>query len=169
MAISNSSLREGITKSFDNADRYFKDATLLNKNNAFESSILLAMLSFEESGKTMMLIDYFKQHKTLTSKIWKKDFCNHVTKNLACHKLLWQRNGSPQGFEDEQKDTSKFQFDWKNAFTYVGFDFHNKEWDSPLSPESFMKGNVLYFSSAALSQARQALDLAKEQLATLDV
>jgi len=108
-----------------------------------------------------MLIDYFKHNKTLTSKIWKKYFCNHVIKNLACHERLWQKNGAPQGFEDEQKDTSKFQFDWKNAFTYVNFDFNNKKWDSSLSPQSFMKGSVEYFSCAGLSQSRQALDLAR--------
>jgi len=137
--------QEGIMKSINNAQRYFGDALFLYKHGNFESSILLSMLSYEESGKTIMLVNYAKNEQAISKTIWRKEFCSHIKKNLACLKLIWQEVNISERFEGQRASTSKFQQDWKNVFTYVDYDFENGKWTSPLNPETFRGGKASHF------------------------
>lgn len=59
--IPSSKLDEGIDKSIENATRYLNDALFLYQNMRYQSSILLSMLSYEETGKALLLMDYKKK------------------------------------------------------------------------------------------------------------
>ena len=56
---------EGIKKSIENANGYFEDALFLYKNKRYQSSILLSMLSYEEFGKALLLMDYKSKEKEI--------------------------------------------------------------------------------------------------------
>jgi AbiV family abortive infection protein len=165
-----SKLEEGIQKSFENASRYLDDALFLFRNKKYQSSILLSMLSYEESGKTMMLIDYKEQKKKITKTQWIKKFCSHTTKNLTSLRAIWQEADLTSLFPDQDIHMSKFQQDWKDVFTYVDYDFENLKWTSPLSPESFFyyfsANSVRSFCISAMSQASEALKLAMKKVET---
>lgn len=155
---------EGIQKSLENAGRYLEDAVLLFDNERYQSSILLSMLSYEESGKTMMLMDYRDKKKEITKTQWTKRFCSHTMKNLTSLRAIWQEAGMAPLFPDQDLHMSKFQQDWKDVFTYVDYDYENLKWTSPLSPESFGIRSAKSFCLSAVSQASEALELAMKKL-----
>jgi len=159
-----SKLEEGIQKSLGNAGRYLEDALFLYRNKRYQSSILLSMLSYEESGKTMMLVDYRDKEKEITKTQWTKKFCSHTMKNLTSLRAIWQKAGMTSRIPDQDLYMSKFKQDWKDVFTYVDYDYENLKWTSPLSPESFFyyfsATSVRSFCTSAMSQAGEALELA---------
>ena len=161
-------VEEGIQKSLENAGRYLEDAVFLFHNERYQSSILLSMLSYEESGKTMMLINYRDRKKEITKSQWTKKFCRHTIKNLASLRAIWQESKVTPIFLDQDVHLSKFQQDWKNVFTYVDYDFENLKWTSPLSPESFFYyfsgTSVRSFCISAMSQAGEALKVAMKKV-----
>jgi AbiV family abortive infection protein len=170
-SISLNELDEGIEKSIENASRYLNDALFLSKHEKYQSSILLSMLSYEESGKTMMLVDYKDRKKEITKTQWTKKFCSHTMKNLTSLRAIWQKAGMSSRFSDQDLYMSKFQQDWKNVFTYVDYDYENLKWTSPLSPESFFyyfsATSVRSFCISAMSQASEALELAMKKVKKL--
>lgn len=133
------------------------------------------MLSYEESGKTMMLMDYRDKRKEITKTQWIKKFCSHTMKNLASLRAIWRDSGYVSPILDSEIFHAKFQQDWKNVFTYVDYDFENLKWTSPLSPESFFyyfsAKSVRSFCISAMSQAGEALEMAMKivKKASLDV
>lgn len=158
---------EGIQKSLENAGRYLEDALFLFRNKKYQSSILLSMLSYEESGKTMMLIDYRNREEEITKSQWIKKFCNHTMKNLTSLRAIWQEVGMTSLFQGHDVRLSKFQQDWKNVFTYVDYDFENQKWTSPLSPKSFGMKSAKSFCISAMSQASKSLELAMKKVEVL--
>jgi AbiV family abortive infection protein len=161
-------LEEGIQKSLENANRYLKDALFLFQNRRYQSSILLSMLSYEEAGKAMMLMDYRDKTKEITRTQWAKKFCSHTIKNLTSLRAIWQEAEITAIYPDQDLHMSKFQQDWKDVFTYVDYDFENLKWTSPLSPESFMyyhsETSLKSFCTSATSQAGKALELAMKKI-----
>jgi len=121
------------------------------------------MLSYEESGKVMMLLDYKEKKKEITKTQWAKKFCSHTIKNLTSLRAIWQKAGVSLRFPDQDLHMSKFKQDWKNVFTYVDYDFKNLKWTSPTSPETFFyhytKNSVRSFCMSAMSQAGKTLEL----------
>jgi AbiV family abortive infection protein len=157
-------LEEGIQRSLENASRYLEDALFLFRNKRYQSSILLSMLSYEESGKTMMLMDYKGKSKEITKTQWAKKFCCHTMKNLTSLRAIWQEAGIAPRFPNHDLHMSRFQQDWKDVFTYVDYDYENLKWTTPLSPKSFGVTSVKSFCVSAMSQAGKALELAKEKV-----
>lgn len=152
-------LNEGLQKAVDNSTRYLNDALLLYENKRFSSCFLISMLSFEESGKALLLIAAIAKKQSITSKQWRKDFCNHCKKNLVSIKSTWEDAHFTSRFPDWDKHLANFDFEWKNAFTYVDYDFGVNKWISPTAPESFGAKNDEHFASTAMSRAAKALQI----------
>jgi len=150
-------LGEGIQKSIDNASRYLQDAVFLHQNKRYQSSILLSMLSYEEAGKALLLMDYEKKKKLVTRRQWKRKFCNHKRKNLVSIRAIWQDAGYVSRIPDSDVWQAKFDVDWKNVFTYTDYDFENLKWTSPMISKTFGIGDVEQFSHNAMSHAADAL------------
>jgi len=152
-----SELDEGIEKSVENASRYLNDALFLFQHKKYQSSILLSMLSFEESGKALLLMNYRKDKREITKTQWIKKFCSHTIKNLVSRRAIWQDTGFTPHFPDWDKILSKFDQEWKHVFTYVDYDFRNQKWTTPLTPKDFGVTNAKSFCTSAMSQASEAL------------
>ena len=118
--IPSSKLDEGIDKSIENATRYLNDALFLYQNMRYQSSVLLSMLSYEETGKALLLMDY-KKKKEITMRQWKKKFCSHKIKNLVSIRTIWQDAGFVSKIPNWDVRLSKFDVDWKNIFTYADY------------------------------------------------
>jgi len=151
-------LDEGIQVAIDNAAEYLKDAVFLDNNKRHSSSILLSMLSYEESGKALLLMDYKSKGKPVTKNQWKKKFCNHKTKNLISLSAIWQDAGYISDLADSDISMSKFDVDWKNVFTYADYDFENEKWTDPNEPSSFRGGSAESFSLSSMRRASAALE-----------
>jgi len=149
---------EGIEKSVENASRYLNDALFLFQHKRYQSSILLSMLSYEESGKTLLLIDHKMQKKEITKTQWITKFCSHTIKNIASRTTIWQDVGFTPRFPDWDKILAKFDQEWKHVFTYVDYDFRNQKWTTPLIPKTFGANNVESFCTNAMSHAKEALE-----------
>lgn len=162
-----SELDEGIEKSVENSSRYLRDALFLFKHKRYQSSILLSMLSYEESGKALLAMNYKIKNKEITKKQWFNDFCSHTIKNLTSRRRIWQDAGFYPRIEDWDKTLAKFDQEWKSVFTYVDYDFRNKKWTTPLFPkvfgvtgiESFCKNAVLHASKALESVIRRLYEI----------
>jgi len=149
-------LDEGIQKSVENASRYLSDAKFLYRNRRYQSSILLSMLSFEEAGKALLLMDYKAKKKQITKKQWIKKFCSHQMKHLVSLRAIWL----DAGFDfvvGGDVSLSRFNVDWKNVFTYADYDFENLKWTSPTIPKSFGIKDAENFSYSTMSRAAEAL------------
>jgi len=83
-----SELDEGIEKSVENASRYLNDALFFFQHKRYQSSILLSMLSYEESGKALLAMDYKTRKKEITKTQWVKKFCSHTIKNLVSRRRI---------------------------------------------------------------------------------
>ena len=154
----------GIDQALKNSTRFLEDSILLFENQRYQSAILLAMLSYEESGKTLMLLNYKKNEIELTQTQWKKKVCVHTKKNLEILKQLWSDAGIQPKIPLHEEYLSKFQQEWKNIFTYVDYDFTNLKWTSPMSPKSFNIDSLKSFSKSAIDQATKALELVTKQV-----
>ena len=159
-----SELDEGTEKSVENASRYLNDALFLFQHNRHQSSILLSMLSYEESGKALLAMDFKMKKREITKTQWVKKFCSHTIKNLASRRTIWQDAGFTPRFPDWDEILSKFDQEWKHVFTYVDYDFRNHKWTSPLIPKSFGVKDVESFCISALSHAREALESVVKRL-----
>jgi len=148
-----SKLDEGIQRAIDNAARYLNDAVFLYDNERYQSSILLSMLSYEESGKALLLMDYKSKKKEITRSQWVKKFCSHKMKNLISLRAIWQDAGYVSPMIDSDVSISKFAVDWKNVFTYADYDFENQKWTSP----TIRTRDSENFSYNAMSRAADAL------------
>jgi hypothetical protein len=115
------------------------------------------MLSYEEAGKALMLIDYKSKKKKITKTQWRKRFCNHQSKNLHATRTVWRDAGFVSPVPNWDLSVASFTVDWKEVFTYVDYDFRNRKWTSPNLPKSFGIGNAENFSTGSLSQAAGAL------------
>lgn len=151
-------LDEGIEKSVENASRYLNDALFLFQHERYQSSILLSMLSYEESGKALLAMNYKRQKKEITKTQWIKKFCSHTIKNIASRTTIWQDIGFTPRFPNWEKVLAKFDQEWKHVFTYVDYDFRNQKWTTPLIPKSFGGGDGKSFCINAMSHAREALE-----------
>jgi len=151
-------LSEGIKKSIDNATRYLNDAVFLHQNERYQSSILLSILSFEEAGKALMLMDFKEEKKEITKRQWRKRFCSHSMKNLISMKKIWQDAGLVPQLPYLDVAQARFAVDWKNVFTYADYDFENQKWTSPNSTESFGIKDVEHISYNNMSRAAKALE-----------
>lgn len=151
-------LSEGIKKSIDNATRYLNDAVFLHQNERYQSSILLSILSFEEAGKALMLMDFKEEKKEITKRQWRKRFCSHSMKNLISMKKIWQDAGFVPQIPYLDVAQARFAVDWKNVFTYADYDFENQKWTSPNSPESFGIKDAEHISYNNMSRAAKALE-----------
>ena len=159
-------LDEGIEKSVENASRYLNDALFLFQNKRYQSSILLSMLSYEESGKALLAMNYKMRKREITKTQWVKKFCSHTIKNIASCRTIWQDAGFTPHFPKPNWDKilAKFDQEWKHVFTYVDFDFRNQKWTTPLIPKSFGIENVESFCISAMSHAREALESLMKRL-----
>ena len=151
-------LDEGIEKSVENASRYLNDALFLFQHKRYQSSILLSMLSFEESGKALLAMNYKKKKKEITKIQWFKQFCSHTVKNFVSRRAIWQDAGFTPNFPNWDKILARFDQEWKHVFTYVDYDFRNQKWTTPLIPKSFGVKGVESFCISAMSHAREALE-----------
>jgi|GEM_PF-7009771 len=149
---------EGIQEAIDNATRYLNDAVFLYDNKRYQSSVLLSMLSYEESGKALLLMDYKSREKVVTRNQWVKRFCNHKAKNLISLRAIWQNADFVSTIADWDISISKFDVDWKNVFTYADYDFENQKWTSPTAPTSFGGGTAENFSRSSMRRASDALE-----------
>ena len=156
-------LEEGIQQSLKNATRYLEDSVLLFQNERYQSSILLSMISYEESGKTIVLIDYKENKIEVTKTQWKKKVCMHTKKNLTALRAIWEEVGFLPIIPDQDKHMSRFQQEWKNIFTYVDYDFDNLKWTSPVSPKTFEINSLRSFCTSAMDQASKALQAANKK------
>jgi len=159
-------LDEGIKKSVENASRYLNDASFLFQHRRYESSILLSMLSFEESGKALLAIDYKRKKKEITKTQWAKKFCSHTVKNLASRRRNWQDVGFTPRFPDWDKALAKYDQEWKQVFTYADYDFRNHKWTTPLNPKDFGLTSAESFCKNATSHAAEALEAVMKRLHT---
>lgn len=157
-SISLNEFDEGIQDAIDNATRYLKDATLLYDHKRYPSSFLLSMLSYEESGKALLLMDYKSKGKAITKNQWKKRFCSHKTKNLISLRAIWKDANFVSVMPDWGISVSKFDVDWKNVFTYADYDFENQKWTTPTDPSAFSSGSSEHFSRTAMTRASDALE-----------
>jgi len=153
-----SKLDEGIQRAVDNATRYLNDAVFLHDKKRYQSSILLSMLSYEESGKALLLMDYKSKEKEVTRSQWVRKFCSHRMKNLISLRAIWQDAGYVSPISDSDVSISKFDVDWKNVFTYADYDFENQKWTSPTIPKSFGGGDAEIFSQNSMRRAANALE-----------
>ena len=153
-----SELDEGIEKSVENSSRYLSDALFLFQHKRYQSSILLSMLSYEESGKALLAMHYKKEKREITKTQWVKQFCSHTIKNLVSRRAIWRDAGFTPRFPNWDKVLSKFDQEWKHVFTYVDYDFRNQKWTTPLIPKSFGVTDVESFCVNAMSHAREALE-----------
>jgi AbiV family abortive infection protein len=157
-SIASNEFDEGIEKSVDNASRYLSDALFLFQHKRYQSSFLLSMLSYEESGKALLTIDYKIKKKEITKNQWVKKFCSHTVKNIVSRTRIWHDVGFIPDFPNLDKALAKFDQEWKNVFTYVDYDFRNQKWTTPLIPESFGVRNEEYSSRSAMLHAAEALE-----------
>jgi len=151
-------LDEGIEKSVENASRYLADALFLFQHKKYQSSILLSMFSYEESGKVLLLMNHKLDKKEITKTQWIKKFCSHTVKNIFSRRAIWQDVGFTPDRLDLDKVLAKFDQEWKHVWTYVDYDFRNQKWTTPLTPKSFGIRNAESFCINAMSHAREALD-----------
>jgi len=163
-SITLSELDEGIEKSIENASRYLHDALFLFQNERYQSAILLSMLSFEESGKALLTMDYKAKNREITKTQWLKKFCSHTVKNLASRRKIWQDAGFTPRIPDWDKALARFDQEWKQVFTYVDYDFRNDKWTTPLNPKGFGIRKVESFSKSAMSHAADALEAVMKRL-----
>ena len=163
-----SKLDEGIDKSVENATRYLNDALFLYQNKRYQSSILLSMLSYEEAGKALLLMDYKMEKKEITKRQWKKRFCSHSMKNLISRRKIWQDAGFVSPIPDSDVWQARSDVDWKNVFTYTDYDYENLKWTSPMIPKTFGIKDVEHFSHAAMSKAADALKCIIKRLAEFE-
>jgi len=98
--ISLSELDEGIEKSVENPSRYLNDAFFLFQHKRYQPAILLSMLSYEESGKTLLAMDSKMQKRKVTKSRWVKKFCSHTIKNLASRRAIRQNTAFTPHFPD---------------------------------------------------------------------
>jgi AbiV family abortive infection protein len=147
---------EGIKKSIENATSYFEGALFLYKNKRYQSSILLSMLSYEEFGKALLLMDYKFQEKEITKTQWKKKFCNHKMKNLISIRAIWKDADFVPKIPEMDIHQARFDVDWKNIFTYTDYDFENRKWTSPRIPKTFGIKDIEQFSYRAISRVANA-------------
>ena len=152
-----SELDEGIEKSVENSSRYLGDALFLFQHKRYQSSILLSMLSFEESGKALLAMNYKMEKREITKAQWVKRFCSHTIKSIVSRRTIWQDAGFTPRFPNWDKVLSKFDQEWEHVFTYVDYDFRNQKWTTPLIPKDFGATNVRSFCVSAMSQAAEAL------------
>jgi AbiV family abortive infection protein len=117
-----SKVDEGIQKAVDNATRSLNDAVFLHDKKKYQSSILLSMLSYEESGKALLLMDYKSRNKEITRSQWTKKFCSHRMKNLISLRAIWKDAGYISRILDSDVSQAKFDVDWKNVWTYADYD-----------------------------------------------
>ena len=115
------------------------------------------MLSYEESGKALLALDYKTEKKNITKTQWVKKFCSHTVKNLASRRRIWQNAGFNSQIPDWDKALAKFDQEWQQVFTYVDYDFRNSKWTTPLDPEGFGLENAVTFCKNAMSHAAGAL------------
>jgi AbiV family abortive infection protein len=149
---------EGISKSIENASRYLNDALLLARNGRYQSSILLSMLSYEESGKALLMVDFKKKKKEITKTQWVKVFCDHKIKNIASRRRIWQSVGFTASFSDWDRILARFDQEWKEVFAYVDYDFRNNKWTAPSDPRSFGLKSADSFCKNAMLHAADALE-----------
>ena len=156
--ISISEINEGIERSVENASRYLEDALFLFQNGKYPSSILLSMLSYEESGKVILLLDYKMRKKEITRTQWIKKFCSHTTKNITSRRAIWQDADFTPRIPNYDKALARFDQEWKQVFAYVDYDFRNQKWTTPLVTESFGLNNVKSFCINAMTHSKEALE-----------
>ena len=151
-------LDEGVEKSVENASRYLNDALFLFQDERYQSSILLSLLSYEESGKAILLMNRKMQKKEITKTRWIRKFCSHTVKNIISRRAIWQDAGFTPYFPDWDKILAKFDQEWKQIFAYVDYDFRNQKWTTPLTPKTFGVNDVKSFCISAMSHAQEALE-----------
>ena len=159
-----SELDEGIEKSIENSSRYLSDALFLFQHKRYQSSILLSMLSYEESGKALLAMNYETEKKEITKRQWLKKFCSHTAKNIVSRRAIWQDAGFTTRFPNYDKVLARFDQEWKHVFTYVDYDFRNQKWTTPLIPKDFGVTNVESLCVSAMSHAREALEALTKRL-----
>jgi AbiV family abortive infection protein len=163
-SISLNELGEGIEKSIENASRFLDDAIFLFEHEKYESSILLSMLSYEESGKALMLMERKTEKNEITKTQWDKKFCSHTIKNVASRRKVWQDAGYTPHFPDWDKTLAKSDQEWKNVFTYVDYDFRNKKWTTPLKSKEFGVRSMKALCINAMSHSKDALETVKKRV-----
>jgi len=163
-SITLSELDEGIEKSIENASRYLHDALFLFQNGRYQSAIFLSMLSYEESGKALLTMDYKINNREIPRAQWLKKFCSHTVKNLASRRRIWQNAGFTPRFPDWDKALAKFDQEWKQVFAYVDYDFRNQKWATPLNPKGFGVRSIESFCKSAMSHAAEALEAVMKRL-----
>lgn len=157
---------EGIRESIDNATKFLNDAVFLHQDKRYRTSILLSILSFEESGKALLLMDYKSKKNEITKSQWIKKFCNHSKKNIASIVAIWKDAGFDYVIPNIR--LGNLQQERKNASIYVDYDFMNKRWLKPDSPASIEIKGAEEYSSSTISNASTALKCLTRRLADFD-
>jgi len=125
-------LPEGIELCLKNCERYFDESKLLEKNQRFQSSMLMMLLAMEEFVKCKLLLDHFKEKKSVSEEEVGRYFRDHKFRlgefSKEFHNLL---PGNPIKFPDNFfKAQGKFEQDYKKSMMYV--DWLGYGWNDPL-------------------------------------
>lgn len=73
----------GCKLSVENAKRLAEDARLLRQNSRPQSALWVALTAWEELGKAVLLLRYYKQKEDISRKDWFKVLRDHKSKRVA--------------------------------------------------------------------------------------
>jgi AbiV family abortive infection protein len=74
---------DGCRLSVENAKRLAKDAQLLKENGKLASAFAISLNAWEELGKAVLLLRYWKQKQDISENDWFGVLCNHRKKRMA--------------------------------------------------------------------------------------
>jgi AbiV family abortive infection protein len=141
------SVQTGIELSLKNTQRLLDDAKLLFENKRYASAVSLGVLSLEELGKAILLLNELVQKKDASATVWKKIFRDadaHIKKLKAPHKYNKLLGFESEYYSGEQKintiinSLSKdFNLRKQRGF-YVDW-IEGKWWSPTMLPPSILK------------------------------
>ena len=132
-------IQEGIKLCIENAKRLLDDSKLLFDNKRYPASILMSIVSLEESAKAAKLQEYYHDGRDLTKSQWKREgFLSHAKKLEKNMKLRGQaidrKYPSVRGTYSSDSMAEWFSEEHtklREAALYVDRDFEASVWISP--------------------------------------
>jgi AbiV family abortive infection protein len=112
---------EGCKLSIENAKRLAEDARLLKQNIRPQSALWVALAAWEELGKAVLLLRYYKQKENISKKDWFGVLRDHKSKRVAYVHSMDVLYGSspPKSVKQLKHDLEKFTEDkgWRDWFS----------------------------------------------------
>jgi AbiV family abortive infection protein len=131
---------DGCRLAVENANRLAEDARLLRQNDRLQSAYSVSLDAWEELGKAVLLLRYWKQKQNISKADWSKVLRNHRMKRtvyVESGDILYPTSTPPKSVEQLKRDLEKIiQADgWREWFdlernigVYVDWD---EGWRSP--------------------------------------